>query len=592
MAKYRVLDRIGKGSMGAVYRAHDTVLDRQVAIKIIDSAWSDAEKLEQRFKREMKALISFSHPNVVKLLDAGTMDGRLYYVMEYVDGWNLKGLVDSKGPLPRETLMSTLDQLLDALEYVHTRGVIHRDIKPANVMIDVSGRAILLDFGLARMAQAATLTVTGECVGSVAYLAPELLKAAPAAVASDLWSVGVVVYEIATASTPFSRESVTQLVNQILHHDPVPLHRLRDDLSPEYGALIMRFLEKDPDRRWPSAKEARTALAAMAHCTAGIEVLSQSGAVAALHRAPERTQPISQTCADGPRASETASLPAPPQPRQPGRPTRRRRSQRTFQMSAVLAAAMLTGFLLAWVANRPGSRSAAPEPAPSPARLIARYDRIDRLSVEFATATSSVWTLAIASGGEHRETVPSSSHRFDVEIHPWRPLGNVDLVCKDRRVRVPVPPLVGELAGRLGRAVKTANLAPRVTNQLYKQLWRQAAALDGQLSYWTVPELAKRQPRIVKPVADFVTACCAAGQLAETFRKIKPFVGQILLSGAIPDAQIAGFLETLWRLDLLDALAVSSGLPAPLGVQDSMAPAIQVTWQLTYDLVSVDPSGT
>lgn len=248
--------------MGVVYRARHADLGREVALKVLKPAGpagpSQPDRL-LRFRREMDVLMALSHPNVVKILDAGEVDGQLYFAMELLDADDLASLL--KEPrMPVGSVLSILDQLLDALDYIHAKNLVHRDIKPANIMVDRTGRAVLLDFGIVRDLDGTVLTAPETILGTPRYFAPEILSLDPATASADLWGLGVVTYEMLAGEPPFTGSTLAALASEIRCQDPVPVAVHRPELPAELAGFVHRFLEKDPGQRWPSARAARDEL--------------------------------------------------------------------------------------------------------------------------------------------------------------------------------------------------------------------------------------------------------------------------------------------------------------------------------------------
>lgn len=251
--RYRLDTLIGEGGMALVYKAECSLLQRPVAVKILRPQFATDVEFVERFRREAQAAARLSHPNVVNVYDVGQDHGLNYIVMEYVSGENLKDLIKKEAPFTAARTLNIARQICEALQHAHQNNLIHRDIKPHNILITPDGRVKVTDFGIARAASASTLTQSGSVLGSVQYFSPEQAKGAPAGVASDLYSLGCVIYEMLTGTVPFKGESPIAIALKHLQEQPPPLHELRPGLSPAIEALVARSLAKDPSLRFPSA---------------------------------------------------------------------------------------------------------------------------------------------------------------------------------------------------------------------------------------------------------------------------------------------------------------------------------------------------
>ena len=253
LGPYALVREAGRGGMAQVYEAVDTRMGRTVAVKVLASAPhllpAQRDALIARLKREAQALGSLSHPNVVAIFDVGEQDGLHYLVMEYLDGLTLRQRLDNSGALSPAEAESVLSQVALGLDAVHARGVLHRDIKPSNVMILPNGHVKLMDFGVARHADDTTMTQAGMMVGSPAYLAPELIMGDKGTSASDIWALGVLLYEMLAGRPPFAGDTIPAVLYQIAHGEAAPL----SGVSPAVTTVLRRALEKDPAKRFPTA---------------------------------------------------------------------------------------------------------------------------------------------------------------------------------------------------------------------------------------------------------------------------------------------------------------------------------------------------
>ena len=252
--RYRVLSRLGSGGMADVYCAEDTHLGRQVALKVLYRRFAQDAEFVERFKREAQSAAGLTHPNVVNVFDRGEHDGTYYIAMEYLPGRTLKEVIGERGALDQEAVIDIGIQILRAASFAHRRGVVHRDFKPHNVMLDDAGNAKVTDFGIAR-AGASEMTEAGSIMGTAQYLSPEQAQGHPATSQSDLYSVGIILYELLTGRLPFDGESAVAIAVQHLNDQPAPISSLRPDVAPELEAAVMRALAKDPGARWADADE-------------------------------------------------------------------------------------------------------------------------------------------------------------------------------------------------------------------------------------------------------------------------------------------------------------------------------------------------
>src|SRR6266704_403286 len=253
LGEYEVLAELGHGGMATVYLAHDLALDRKVAIKVLAPALLlMGEGMVERFKREARTAAALSHPHIIPIYAVKESQDVLYFVMKYVRGRALDAVIRDVGPLPIAMVQAILAQVSDALGYAHRHGVIHRDVKSANIMLDEDGWAVVTDFGIAKVVQAEGLTLTGVTVGTPTYMSPEQCDMREVTGGSDQYSLGVVAYEMLTGHLPFKGDSTMSVMYAHFNEPPRPVTELRPDCPPNLGAGVMRMLEKEPSRRWPS----------------------------------------------------------------------------------------------------------------------------------------------------------------------------------------------------------------------------------------------------------------------------------------------------------------------------------------------------
>jgi serine/threonine-protein kinase len=260
--RYELEERVGSGGMSTVYRAHDRLLERKVALKILHQRFNDDDEYVERFRREARAVARLAHPNIVTVIDRGEEAGRQFIVFEYVDGDDLKQVVDKAGPLPIDQVVELGREIAAALAFAHERGIVHRDVKPQNVLLS-EGRAKVTDFGIARSLDVEHgVTQTGTVLGTSNYIAPEQAAGQPIDDRSDVYSFGVVLFELLTGTVPFEGESFVAVALKHINEPAPSVLERRPDTPPRLARLVDAMLEKDHETR-PSMDEVGAELGAV-----------------------------------------------------------------------------------------------------------------------------------------------------------------------------------------------------------------------------------------------------------------------------------------------------------------------------------------
>jgi serine/threonine protein kinase len=259
IGKYKVLEKIGQGAMGEVYRAHDPILNREVAVKTISADLSADDHLRKRFQREAQSAARLNHPNIITVYDYGEEQGKIYMAMELLDGADLKQAIARRAALTLDEKLSVVDQILEGLAFAHSHEIVHRDLKPANVHLLSNGQVKIMDFGLARLG-GSEMTRTGMVMGTPHYMSPEQVRGERADARSDVFAVGCVFYELLTYRKPFDADSMHSVLFKVMQEDPPSVHDLVPGVPAVLAQVVERAIAKDPSQRFQNAAEFRSAL--------------------------------------------------------------------------------------------------------------------------------------------------------------------------------------------------------------------------------------------------------------------------------------------------------------------------------------------
>ncbi len=257
--RYEIVGELGRGAMGVVYKAVDPVIGRAVAVKAIrlseEGTGLSRPELLTRFQTEARAAGLLTHPNIVVVFDAGEEDGLYYITMELVEGKSLQALLDDGQAFPLPRTLRIMEQTCGALQFAHERNVVHRDIKPANLMLTADDTVKVTDFGTAKILQFGTVQQTAHVMGTPSYMSPEQVKGRAVDGRSDIFSLGVMLYEMVTGEKPFPGQNITTVIYKIVNEDPVPPRQIDPSIHSGISAVVMRALEKEPDQRYQSCRE-------------------------------------------------------------------------------------------------------------------------------------------------------------------------------------------------------------------------------------------------------------------------------------------------------------------------------------------------
>ena len=571
MSTYKIVEELGRGGMGVVYRALHPALNREVAIKFLQAGVGEASPVTMtRFKREMDVLMRLSHPSIVKVYDAGQTDGRLYYVMELLRARDLQWHLRRRGRLPVAVVRAVLDQLLDALDYLHSGGVVHRDIKLSNIVLEESGRAILMDFGVVFQEGATILTQEGHAVGTPRYFSPEMIQRGESSPASDQFSLGVVAYELLTAGVPFEGDTLPEVAQAILQAEPKPLRERRPDVPEQLAAVVHRMLAKKAGDRWPSAAAAREALAD------DPSMLSQSSIIP-LPPAPPASRPTAKRAVPlEPRLFETSG-------------GARVESGEAPLGKLALGVAALVAVLIAVIV-----RAMAPAAAPvahaalRASEVAVRRSALGRLTLTFHTAEPTRWSVDRGHGTEAAETADATEHAIVLESPPWRPDDSLVLVSGPQRVELEPPVPLADLVHRFAAAVHERPFGAQAMDRLWVAIRSDLVKLVPRVTPRSFREALPRAPQARRRFDEHVADMKRTRGLAATLEQLGPHVGAILAAADTPAGLRAELLTALAAVDRFDALASWLAIPSPFGVHAMMEPAVEVRSDLTDELPAAD----
>jgi serine/threonine-protein kinase len=449
--RYVIERKLGSGGMADVFLAEDQELGRRVALKLLDDRHASDEQFVERFRREAQSAAGLNHPSIVSIFDRGYAEGTYYIAMEYLDGRTLKELLVKNGPTPVPIAIDYARQILGALAFAHRNGIVHRDIKPHNIVVGGDGRLKVTDFGIARSG-ASQMTEAGSIVGTAQYLSPEQARGAPVDPRSDIYSLGVVLYEMLTGKVPFSGDTPVEIAMKHLSQVPEPPSELRDGIPHDLDAVVMRALAKDPEQRYATAEEMDADLARVARGVAVAreteeamtQVLSGAGIATA------------QTMIQRPRT--TVTPPAPPAYRQPGyydyeEPPRGRSIWPWLLALGLIIAGGIGGwFLYTKIQDQLNSN----KPVAVPNVLLLQQD-LAKLKVTQAGLTPKVefgFSDTAAKGTVYQQD-PSDGTKIAKD-------STVTLTVSRGKPRVPVPDVVGQDIEAALTELASAGLQPKI----------------------------------------------------------------------------------------------------------------------------------
>ena len=445
--RYMIVRKLGAGGMANVYLAEDQELGRRVAIKILNERYANDEQFVERFRREAKNAAGLSHPNIVSIFDRGEAEGTYYIAMEYLDGRSLKELITARGPAPIPVSVEYARQVLAALRIAHRQNLVHRDIKPHNVLVDGEGRVKVTDFGIAR-AGPSQMTEEGSIIGTAQYLSPEQAQGAPVTPSSDLYSLGIVLYELLTGTVPFAGETPVELAMKHLSKVPEPPSRLRPEVPRDLDLVVMRALAKGPAERYQTADEMDADLARVARGVA-VSPETEEAATAII------AQPITAATVVNP---PVAHPPAPPVYYDYDEPVDRRRPFWPWLLA--LGLLVLAGFA-SWLAYNQIRKQLNASKQITVTRYIGLRESVARDTIVRAGLVANI--------KRRPSTAQPPTFVFDQDPSPGNktPKGNtVTIFVSTGLAKVPVPEVRNKNSTDAAAAIAALGLKPDV-HQVY-----------------------------------------------------------------------------------------------------------------------------
>jgi serine/threonine protein kinase len=414
IGKYKILEKIGEGAMGEVYKAHDPVLNRFVAVKTISAELGADDTLRKRFEREAQSAARLNHPNIITVFDYGEEQGKIFMAMELLDGSDLKQAIARRAPLSLDEKLSVMDQIAEGLAFAHAHDIVHRDLKPANVHLLSNGQVKIMDFGLARLG-GSEMTRVGMVMGTPHYMSPEQVRGERADARSDVFSVGCVFYELLTYRKPFDADSMHSVLFKVMQEEPPPVTEVTPGIPAVLAQVVEHAMAKDVSQRFQNASEFRSALhRAMQAVAAGHGEKSLPDLGAPAPGAPSRSSDASASrsassaraaasAAGASRAASAAGGRAQPRPAPPAPPS-----------SSKVPLLIGGGLLLVAVAGGGLLVARRSEPAPTPPPPTARPAQVDGLAQELARSQVEL-ARRRANAGDFRDAMRQAERALKID---------------------------------------------------------------------------------------------------------------------------------------------------------------------------------